>query len=83
MGKIYKGKDGSWFVPAFDKKTGKFLGANWVGPEGGYFGGVDSHAEFKSIVSTKSSVRSEINEDNQEHDFKGIIKDSEHLIFIF
>ncbi|MBE6500080.1 MAG: hypothetical protein E7Z80_06020 [Methanobrevibacter thaueri] len=40
FGKIYHGKKGLCLVPAFDKKTGKFLGAIWVGCDdgiGGFF----------------------------------------------
>ena len=91
IGKIYKGIDGSWLVHAFDKKTGKFLGAVWVSSDthkdnNGKFShifshGPESYAEYKDIVSGKSSSRSKINEYNQEHGFKGIIEDSDSSDF--
>lgn len=61
LGKPYKSKGGLWLVPAFDKKTGKFLGAVWVAPEGGFFGGVHSYSEYKNIISGKTTHKTDSN----------------------
>ena len=62
LGKPYKYKD-LWLVAAFDKKTGKFLGAIWVASEGGYINGPDSYSEYKDIISGKTNHKSSSNKD--------------------
>lgn len=65
LGKPYKVKDGFWLVGAFDKKTGKFLGAVWVGFDGGGFtSGPDSYSEYKDIISGKSIHKSKSNKND-------------------
>ena len=60
----YKSKEGFWLVAAFDKKTGKFLGAIWVGYDGGGFiDGPDSYSEYKDIISGKTNHKSSSNKD--------------------
>ena len=63
LGKPYK-YDDLWLVGAFNKKTGKFLGAVWVASEGGYINGPDSYSDYKDIISGKNSHKS----DSYKHD---------------
>ena len=58
LGKPYKFDD-MWLVGAFDKKSGKFLGAIWVPSEGGYINGPDKYSEYKDIISGKSNYKSD------------------------
>lgn len=63
VGEPYKYGDTQWLVPAFNKNTGKFLGAIWVftdthkevnGKVGGLFTyGTDSYSVYKDIISGK------------------------------
>ncbi|MBE6500137.1 MAG: hypothetical protein E7Z80_06310 [Methanobrevibacter thaueri] len=69
LGSIYKGKKGLWLVPAFDKKTGKFLGAVWVASDGhGFFGGVDSYSDYKKIISGKTQKHNTNNKKPHKQD---------------
>ena len=71
IGKPYKSKNGMWLVPAFDKKTGKFLGAVWVGSnDGGFFGGVDSYSEYKEIISYDKIKKSHDSKNKTKNDKK-------------
>ena len=76
IGKIYKSKNGLCLVPAFDKKTGKFLGAVWMGYDGGggFFGGVDSYQEYKKIVSPNKTKHTSKNSVDNSKSSKQIVK---------
>lgn len=58
IGKPYKDTSGNWLVPAFDKKTGKFLSAVWVSPDGKrFFGEISSYMYYKLVVSGKEPMK--------------------------
>ncbi len=63
IGEPYKRDEGYWLVPAFNKNTGEFLGAVWVGADihknrdgsfsHGFINGIDSYSVYKDIISGK------------------------------
>ena len=68
LGEPFKYDDGIWFVPAFNKNTGEFLGAVYVGTaiyknsDGtfsyGFSNGIDSYSVYKDLISGKPITRS-------------------------
>ena len=83
LGKIYKKDDGLWLVPAFDKKTGKFLGAVWVTSEGGYYGGVDSYSDYKKIISGKTIHKSDLNKSSKAEKVFSVDKSNQNTSLDF
>ena len=50
----YKDELGGWLVPAYDKKTGKFVGSVYVYNKGGtYSHGPEVYSQYKKIISGK------------------------------
>ena len=49
----YKNSDGGWLVPLYDKKTSKFVGAQYAYSDGMTHGGVDNYDNYKRVVSGK------------------------------
>lgn len=50
----YKNDNGGWLVPAYNKKTGEFVGSVYVyGKHGPYSHGPESYYHYKSIISGK------------------------------
>lgn len=82
IGKIFKVSKILWLVPAFDKKTGKFLGAVYTTTKGGYYGGIDSYSLYKKIISGKKISSKDINVDTNDYSNVSQKEEKSPILFV-